>query len=219
VTASAHSGNAAIRSLHREDANLAQQGTGVCPLYTRIRREARRRTDVLLEGCRSATPSPSICVVSRATSATLATGQGWRSRARLGGRAGGRRCTIQGASPPRRPGASTWPARIAARSTLKTAFRYRIVPGLEVFFMEIEGDVSDEEMHVHRGAARRSPLSPGARGSHRRAPDHQPAGFRRSARVRAAGARWRGKPSDAACGARRLRRRARLGAYARGVFR
>jgi len=38
------------------------------------------------------------------------------------------------------------------------AFRYRIVPGLEVFFMEIEGDVSGEEMRAYIEALHADPL-------------------------------------------------------------
>jgi hypothetical protein len=38
------------------------------------------------------------------------------------------------------------------------AFRYRIVPEIEVFFMEIEGDVSVEEMRAYIEALHADPL-------------------------------------------------------------
>jgi hypothetical protein len=38
------------------------------------------------------------------------------------------------------------------------AFRYRIVPEIEVFFMEIEGDVSGEEMRAYIEALHADPL-------------------------------------------------------------
>jgi len=109
------------------------------------------------QGCRSATPSPSMCVVSRQPSATLAEGQG-----------GGRSPANSGVEPvatagrwipPHRgPGASTLAACESRRGHHSMAFRYRIVPWLEIFFMEIEGEVSGEEMRASIEALHADPL-------------------------------------------------------------